>query len=86
MADFEGVRLHDNKGVDKLVFATGLEVGTFSYIGTGALSAGGNSEARFAGNEQMEVDRDGNGAADILFKVGDLTQAGDLTSSDFVRL
>ncbi len=86
IGDFDGEGLGRQNGADKLVFATGLESGSFSYIGASAFSGDGNSEARFAGNRQVEVDRDGDGAADIFFLVEGLTQAGALTSSDFVWL
>lgn len=83
IGDFDGVRLGKANGADTLLFATGLEVGSFAYVRGQAFSGGGNSEARFAGDRQVEVDRDGDGAADIFFLVEGLSQAGQLTSADF---
>jgi len=85
--DFDGVSANAANGEDKLVFATGLEVGTFAYIGTSAFSASGNSEARFAlGPGQVQVDQDGDGSADINFLVDGVTAANLLTATDFVWL
>ena len=64
---------------DKLVFH-GLQHGTFAYIGGSAFTAGGHSEARFAGG-QVFVDTDGNGSADITVH---LTGISYLQASDFV--
>ncbi len=86
IGDFDGEDLGKGNGADKLYFATGLEVGTFAYRGGGAFTAGGNSEARFAGNRQVEVDSDADGKADIFFLVEGLTAAGGLTVSDFIWL
>ncbi len=86
IGDFDGEILGKGNGADKLVFATGLEVGNFSYIRGQAFSAGGESEARFAGGQRVDVDRDGDGTTDISFLVEGLSQAGSLTSSDFIWL
>ncbi|MEO1193734.1 MAG: calcium-binding protein [Pseudomonadota bacterium] len=84
--DFDGERANAGNGEDKLVFATGLEVGSFAYIGGAAFSGGGDSEARFDGDRQVQVDQDGDGSADIAFLVDGVTNAGQLTASDFVWL
>ncbi len=84
IADFDGEVMGKGNGADKLVFATGLEVGVFSYIESAAFSGGGSSEARFAGAERVEVDRDGNGSTDIVFQVQGLTSGNQLTGSDFI--
>ncbi len=84
IGDFDGVRLGKANGADSLFFATGLEVGNFAYVAGRAFSGGGNSEARFAGDRQVEVDRDGDGSADIFFRVDGLSVAGGLTSTDFL--
>ncbi len=46
----------------------------------------GNSEARFAGGEQLQVDHDGDGATDISILVGGPTAANPLTGTDFLWL
>ncbi len=84
--DFDGVSVAGANGQDKLVFATGLEVGSFAYIGAAAFSGGGNSEARFEAAREIHVDRDGDGAADQVFLVDEVTAAELLTASDFVWL
>ncbi len=70
-------------GADKLVFSTGQEVGTFTYGDAASFSGSGNSEARFDGAQQVQVDRDGDGSADIAFKMSGLTAANQLTATDF---
>ncbi|GAB5471801.1 MAG: calcium-binding protein [Rhodospirillales bacterium] len=82
--DFDGERLNAGNGEDKLVFDTGLETGTFAYIGAAAFSGGGDSEARFDGNRQVQVDQNGDGIADIAFEIQKLTAANQLTATDFV--
>ncbi|GAB5469650.1 MAG: hypothetical protein Kilf2KO_26800 [Rhodospirillales bacterium] len=84
LQDFEGSLL--GGGADKLVFATGLESGSFAYLGAAAFSGGGDSQARFAGSAQLQVDRDGDGAADIAVSIVGLTAADQLTASDFLWL
>ena len=84
--DFDGVSLNAANGADKLVFATGVESGSFAYIGGAAFSGGGDSEARYAGTRQVQVDQDGDGAADVAFLVDGLLSAGGLTATDFVWL
>ncbi len=84
--DFDGVSANAGNGDDKLVFATGLEVGSFAYIGAAAFSGGGSSEARFDGPRQIQVDQDGDGVADQAFLVDGVTAANLLTSTDFVWL
>ncbi len=84
--DFDGVTANDANGEDKIVYATGLEVGSFSYIDGATFSGGGNSEARFGGARQIQVDQDGDGLADQAFLVDGVTAANRLTSSDFMWL
>ncbi len=84
IGDFDGVLANAANGADKLVFATGLESGGFGYIGSAAFSAGGSSEARFAGTERVEVDQNGDGAADQVFLLQGVTLATLLTASDFI--
>ncbi len=84
--DFDGVSVGGADGEDKLVFATGLEVGAFAYIGPQAFSGGGNSDARYAGPRQVQVDRDGDGQADQAFLLDGVTAANLLTTSDFLSL
>ncbi|WP_052121108.1 calcium-binding protein [Inquilinus limosus] len=67
---------------DLLVFQ-GLLHGTFAYLGATAFTAGGNSEARFAGG-QVLVDSDGNGTTDITINLTGITSAAQLHASDFV--
>ncbi len=86
IGDFDGERLGNGRGEDKLVFATGLEQGAFAYLGSGDFSAAGRSEARFAGDQRVEVDLEGDGAADVLFEIEGLAAAGRLTAADFLWL
>ncbi|GAB5469651.1 MAG: hypothetical protein Kilf2KO_26810 [Rhodospirillales bacterium] len=86
LRDFDGVRLGAANGEDKLVFAAGLEAGSFAYIGTAGFSGSGNSEVRFAGDRQVRMDRDGDGAVDSAFLINGLTAANQLTATDFVWL
>ncbi|MGK9232471.1 hypothetical protein KXS07_11090 [Inquilinus limosus] len=67
---------------DKLVFDNLLH-GAFTYLGSSAFTASGNSEARFASG-QVLVDTDGNGTADITIKLTGFTAASQLHASDFV--
>ncbi|GAB5471780.1 MAG: hypothetical protein Kilf2KO_48100 [Rhodospirillales bacterium] len=82
--DFDGVSLNAGNGEDKLVFAGGLESGSFSYRGDAAFSGGGNSEARFAGGGKLEIDLDGDGQADLSAKLSGLSAGDQLTATDFV--
>ncbi|GAB5467167.1 MAG: hypothetical protein Kilf2KO_01970 [Rhodospirillales bacterium] len=60
-------------------------MGTFSYIESAAFDGNGNSRARFdAGQGQVEVDSDGDDTLDIAFRMQGLSEAGQLTASDFV--
>ena len=84
--DFEGLLLNPGSLQDRLVFASGLEQGAFGYIGGQAFHAGGNSEARHDGGGLIEVDRDGDGSADLRFRLNGMSQAGQLTAADFLWL
>lgn len=62
----------------------GLGVGAFVYLGTGAFTGGSdNSEARVSGN-QVLVDTNGDGTADITITLTGLTNASQLAASDFI--
>ena len=65
--DFDRVLLNAANGEDKLVFSSGLETGSFAYIGSSAFSGDGDSEARFAGTRQVQVDQDGDCVTDQAF-------------------
>ncbi len=84
--DFDGASLNAGNGEDKIVLATGLETGSFAYIGSLAFSGGGNSEARFTSTGTVRVDQDGDGSSDLVFFVNGLTAANQLTGTDFVWL
>ncbi len=86
LRDFDGELVNAANGEDKLVFTTGLEVGAFAYVGSAAFSGGGNSEARYAGPRQVQVDRDGDGVVDQAFLINGLTAPNLLTESDFIWL
>lgn len=82
IADFNQLDGGSREG-DVLRFI-GLGVGTFAYMGTGAFSGGSdNSEARINGN-QVLVDTNGDGTADITITLTGLTSASQLTASDFL--
>ncbi len=84
IGDFDGVSLNAGNSQDKFVFATGLEMGAFSYIGGAVFSSSGSSQARFAGGNTIEVDADGDGSADRVFQVIGLNAEGQLTATDFL--
>ncbi|MEQ8655646.1 MAG: calcium-binding protein [Kiloniellales bacterium] len=86
IADFQGSILNGGSGLDRLVFATGLESGSFEYRAGKALDGSGNSEARHDGKGQIQVDSDGDGSVDIVFRMGGMSAAGQLTASDFIWL
>lgn len=63
---------------------SGLLIGTFAYMGGAAFSGGSdNSEARVVGT-QLQVDVNGDGATDILITLSGLTNAGQLSTMDFM--
>jgi len=62
----------------------GLQVGTFAWLGTDAFTGGlDHSEARVQGN-QLLVDTDGSGVADITITLTGLTNANQLSALDFL--
>lgn len=62
----------------------GLGIGAFIYLGTGAFTGGSdNSEARVVGN-QVLVDTNGDGTADITITLTGLTNANQLSADDFL--
>ncbi|OWJ56630.1 calcium-binding protein [Inquilinus limosus] len=83
----------DNEGIDTIsdfnsstgdnLRFKGLLHGYFTYLGSGAFTADGNSEARFADGHAL-VDVDGNGTTDITIKLNGFTSASQLFASDFV--
>ena len=66
---------------DVLAFA-GVLVGTFAYLGGGAFTGTGNTEARATAGHVF-VDFDGNGAADIDVGMTGLGSASQLSAADF---
>jgi hypothetical protein len=69
-------------GTDKLVF-DGLLTGTFDYVGNGAFTSGGHTEARFVNaSNTLQMDLDGNGTVDMEVKMN-LVQWDDLSENDF---
>jgi serralysin len=66
---------------DRLEFENLLH-GSFSYRGTAAFTASGNSEARFDGGIVL-VDANGNGVADITIIMTGISAATQLTAADF---
>ena len=86
IGDFDGVSLNAANGEDRLVFATGLEAGNFSYIHASAFTGAGNSQARFAGGDTLEVDVNGDGKADGSLLMNGLSAASQLTAGDFLWL
>jgi Ca2+-binding RTX toxin-like protein len=67
---------------DDFVFV-GLLAGTFSYVGAAAFVNTGNSQARFAGANTLQIDTNGNGVVDITITVDGLTAATQLVAADF---
>jgi chitinase len=62
----------------------GLLVGTFSYRGSAAFTGGGdNTEARVSG-ENVLVDVDGDGTADLTITLTGLTSSTQLSDKDFL--
>lgn len=78
--------IHDISAAEgnHLVFQTDLETGVFACIGASAFSGSGNSEARFSGPEQVQVDADGDGSVDQAFRIAGNTADHQLTTTDFV--
>ncbi len=85
IADFSGRQFGGSPDNDRFVFASGQESGSFVYRGAQAFSGSGDSQARFAQGE-VRIDDDGDGTADLVVEVTGLTQASQLTASDFLWL
>jgi Ca2+-binding RTX toxin-like protein len=70
---------------DLFVF-TGLQVGSFVYMGEAAFSGGSNnSEARFdTVSKKLLIDADGNGTAEMALNVTGLTSGAQLDAADFL--
>ena len=81
IVDFNAVGGASEQG-DVLRF-DGLLVGTFSYLGADAFSAGGETEARVSGN-QVQVDINGDATADITIALSGLLDATQLDQADFL--
>ena len=79
-------RILDFSAGDRLAFATGLEVGSFSYLGSAGFSGNGSSAARLAAEERLEVDQDGDGSTDIVVELRSISQAEQLSANDFLWL
>jgi len=84
LADFQGASLNAGTTQDKLVFATGLEHGSFAFVGDAGFSGAGDSEARVNVNGRLQVDVDGDGEKDIQAEITGLSLAGQLTATDFI--
>lgn len=66
---------------DNLCFE-GLLHGEFSYLGSGAFTGGGSTEARFA-NGRVFLDSDGDGMADITIRLNGITSASQIEADNF---
>ncbi|MEQ8652063.1 MAG: hypothetical protein RIC87_06325, partial [Kiloniellales bacterium] len=87
ISDFHSPLFDGSSEQDSLVFASGLEVGVFSYIESAAFDGNANSQARFNDvQNQLEVDSDGDGTADMAVKMSNLSLANQLTAMDFLWL
>jgi Ca2+-binding RTX toxin-like protein len=84
VTDFNAVNGGGAEG-DRLVF-DGLLVGTFAYRGDAAFTGGSNnSEARFdSATDRLLIDTDGNGTANFQLVLTGMTQATQVSASDFV--
>lgn len=85
IADFSGRQFGGSADNDRFVFTSGLESGSFDYRGSAAFTGSGDSEARVSSGA-VQVDLDGDGTTDLTFEVSGLSQAGQLTASDFLWL
>lgn len=82
ITDFNGLNGGSEEG-DVLCFE-GMGVGIFAYLGVGDFTGGSdNSEARVSGN-QVLVDSNGDGLADITITLAGLTNSSQLNASDFL--
>jgi Ca2+-binding RTX toxin-like protein len=83
VADFSGqTAFGGGAGQQDVLAFDDVLTGTFAYLGSGAFTGSGNTEARASGSHVF-VDFDGNGAADINITVTGLTSAGQLSAADF---
>ncbi|CAN5325808.1 calcium-binding protein [soil metagenome] len=85
ITDFSGVTAFGGGAgdTDRLAFV-GQLAGTFDYIEGASFSAGGNSQARFAGANTLQVDTNGNGTVDITISLQSFTVATQLVNGDFL--
>jgi Ca2+-binding RTX toxin-like protein len=85
ITDFSGVAAFGGGAGDgdRLAFVN-LLAGSFQYIQGFGFSGGGNSQARFAGPNTLQVDTNGNGAVDITINVQGLLAPTQLTDADFL--
>ncbi len=73
-----------NEG-ERLVFATGLELGSFTYLESAACSGAGDSEARFvASQNRLQIDQDGDGNSNQRVTLDGVSKAGQLSAGDFL--
>jgi Ca2+-binding RTX toxin-like protein len=84
ITDFNAVNGGGAQG-DRLVFE-GLLVGTFVYRGDAAFTGGSNnSEARFdSATDRLLIDTDGDGMANFQLVLTGMTEATQVTASDFL--
>jgi uncharacterized protein YfaS (alpha-2-macroglobulin family) len=84
ITDFNAVNGGGAQG-DRLVFE-GLLIGTFVYRGDAAFTGGSNnSEARFdSATDRLLIDTDGDGTANFQLVLTGMTEATQVTASDFL--
>ncbi|WP_425404895.1 FecR domain-containing protein [Hwanghaeella sp.] len=79
----ENERITNFEAGTDLFDISALIVGTFSYIGGAGFVQSGNTQARFTnGTETLELDLNGDGAADMEIIMNGIT-ANDLSDADF---
>jgi len=83
IADFEDL-LAAGSAADAIGLDGSQLAGTFAYLEDAAFSAAGNSEARFAAAETLEVDYEGDGTLDLSFQIANVTLGSQLTAADFL--
>jgi Ca2+-binding RTX toxin-like protein len=82
ITDFNGLDGAGDEG-DLLVFQ-GIGIGGFAYLGSDAFTGGSdNTEARVSGN-QVLIDINGDGTADIRITLTGLVSADQLSADDFL--
>jgi Ca2+-binding RTX toxin-like protein len=67
-----------------VLFFDGLLSGTFAFVGSGAFTGGGSSEARFDNSSKLlSIDTDGNGSADMEITLTGVLLS-NLSDADFI--